>query len=109
MSTTETHTARDRLFEDFKTIVTDAEELLKATAGQSGEKIREMVRPISHLHVTFTIPKILRAWFRRNRKLLKPMVQSANWAIRNCFIPPDPVPFLHQCLFQRLNCQVFHT
>jgi len=39
MSTTETHTARDRLFEDFKTIVTDAEELLKATAGQSGEKI----------------------------------------------------------------------
>jgi ElaB/YqjD/DUF883 family membrane-anchored ribosome-binding protein len=39
MSTSETHTARDRLFEDFKTIVTDAEELLKATAGQSGEKI----------------------------------------------------------------------
>ncbi len=51
-----------------------------------GEKIRELVRPISHLHVTFTIPKILRAWFRRNRKLLKRMVQSANWAIRVYFI-----------------------
>lgn len=51
-----------------------------------GEKICELVRPISHLHVTFTIPKILRAWFRRNRKLLKLMVQSANWAIRTYFI-----------------------
>jgi ElaB/YqjD/DUF883 family membrane-anchored ribosome-binding protein len=39
MSVSETHAARDRLLEDFKTIVTDAEELLKATAGQSGEKI----------------------------------------------------------------------
>ena len=29
---------------------------------------------------------ILRAWFRRNRKLLKRMVQSANWAIRSYFI-----------------------
>ena len=47
-----------------------------------GEKIRELIKPISHVHVTFTIPKILRAWFRRNRKLLKLMVQSANWAIR---------------------------
>ena len=51
-----------------------------------GEKIRELVRPISPLHVTFTIPKMLRAWFRRNRKLLKRMVQSANWAIRSYFI-----------------------
>ena len=51
-----------------------------------GEKICELVKPISHLHVTFTIPKILRAWFRRNRKLLKLMVQSANWAIRIYFI-----------------------
>ena len=42
MSASETHTARDRLFEDFKTIVTDAEELLKATAGQSGEKIESV-------------------------------------------------------------------
>jgi len=38
-----------------------------------------------NLHVTFTIPKILRAWFRRNRKLLKRMVQSANWAMRVYF------------------------
>ena len=51
-----------------------------------GEKIRELVKPISHVHVTFTIPKILRAWFRRNRNLLKRMVQSANWAIRIYFI-----------------------
>jgi hypothetical protein len=51
-----------------------------------GEKICELVKPISHLHVTFTIPKILRAWFRRNRKLLKCMVQSANWVIRIYFI-----------------------
>jgi len=50
-----------------------------------GEKICGLVRPISHLHVTFTIPKILRAWFRRNRKLLKRMVQSANWAMRIYF------------------------
>ena len=42
MSVSETHAARDRLFEDFKTIVTDAEELLKATAGQSGEKIESV-------------------------------------------------------------------
>jgi len=26
-----------------------------------GEKIRELVKPISHLHGTFTIPKMLRA------------------------------------------------
>ena len=51
-----------------------------------GEKIRELVKPICHVHVTFTIPKNLRAWFRRNRKLLKLMVQSANWAIRIYFI-----------------------
>ena len=42
MSVSETHAARDRLLEDFKTIVTDAEELLKATAGQSGEKIESV-------------------------------------------------------------------
>ena len=51
-----------------------------------GEKVRELVKPVCHVHVTFTIPKILRAWFRRNRKLLKLMVQSANWAIRIYFI-----------------------
>jgi len=50
-----------------------------------GQKIGELVRPICHLHVTFTVPKILRAWFRRNRKLLKRMVQSANWAMRIYF------------------------
>ncbi len=39
MTTTDTNNARDRLVEDFKTVVNDAEELLKATAGQTGEKI----------------------------------------------------------------------
>lgn len=37
--TTETQAARNRLVEDFKTVVQDAEELLKATASQTGEKI----------------------------------------------------------------------
>lgn len=37
--TTETQTARDRLVEDFKTVIQDAEELLKATATQTGDKI----------------------------------------------------------------------
>jgi hypothetical protein len=32
-----------------------------------GEKICALVRAVFHLHVTFTIPKILLAWFRRNR------------------------------------------
>jgi len=50
-----------------------------------GEKVREIVKPVSHLHITFTIPKILRAYFRRNRKLLKFLVQSANWAIEKYF------------------------
>lgn len=36
---TETQTARDRLIGDFKTVVRDVEELLKATAGQTGDKI----------------------------------------------------------------------
>src|SRR3989337_2632241 len=49
------------------------------------EKVREIVKPVSHLHITFTIPKILRAYFRRNRKLLKFLVQSANWAIEKYF------------------------
>ena len=38
------------------------------------EKIAEIAKPIPHLHITFTIPKILRAYFRRNRKLLKLLV-----------------------------------
>ena len=37
--TTDTQEARDRLIEDFKTVVHDAEELLKATANQTGDKI----------------------------------------------------------------------
>ena len=45
------------------------------------EKVREIVKPVPHLHITFTIPKILRAYFRRNRKLLKLLVQSANYSI----------------------------
>src|SRR3989339_1198058 len=44
-----------------------------------------IVKPVSHLHITFTIPKILRAYFRRNRKLLKFLVQSANWTIEKYF------------------------
>lgn len=50
-----------------------------------GEKVGEIVRPVSHLHMTFTIPKILRIFFKRNRKLLKLLVQSANFAIEKYF------------------------
>ncbi len=46
------------------------------------EKVREIVKPFPHLHMTFTIPKILRGYFRRNRKLL---IQSANFAIEQYF------------------------
>ena len=45
------------------------------------EKVRENVKPFPHLHITFSIPKILRGYFRRNRKLLKLLIQSANFAI----------------------------
>ena len=34
----ETQVAKDKLVEDFKTVVSDAEELLKATASQTGER-----------------------------------------------------------------------
>jgi ElaB/YqjD/DUF883 family membrane-anchored ribosome-binding protein len=37
--TSETRAARDRLTEDLKAVLRDTEELLKATAGQTGEKI----------------------------------------------------------------------
>lgn len=37
--TSETQVARDRLVEDFKTVMHDAEELIKATANQTGDKI----------------------------------------------------------------------
>ncbi len=50
-----------------------------------GEKVREIVKSVSHIHITFTIPKILRAYFRRNRKLLKFFIQSAHYAIEKYF------------------------
>lgn len=50
-----------------------------------GEKVREIVKPVSHVHITFTIPKILRAYFRRNRKLLKLLIQSANYSMERYF------------------------
>lgn len=37
------------------------------------------------MHITFTIPKILRAYFKRNRKLLKLLVQSANFTMNTYF------------------------
>lgn len=37
--TTETQDARKRLIEDFKTVIQDAEELIKATASQTGDKV----------------------------------------------------------------------
>ena len=37
--TTETRDARDRLIEDFKAVMHDAEELLKATSNQTGDKL----------------------------------------------------------------------
>lgn len=37
--TSDTRTAKERLMDDLKAVVHDAEELLKATAGQTGEKI----------------------------------------------------------------------
>jgi ElaB/YqjD/DUF883 family membrane-anchored ribosome-binding protein len=37
--TTETQAARDKLVEDFKAVIHDAEELLKATSDQTGDKI----------------------------------------------------------------------
>ena len=36
--TSDTRTAKERLMDDLKAVVHDAEELLKATAGQTGEK-----------------------------------------------------------------------
>ena len=35
----EVHAAKERVMHDFRTIVTDAEDLLKATANQTGDKI----------------------------------------------------------------------
>ena len=36
--------AKDRLIKDFHTVITDAEELLKATANQTGERVEESLR-----------------------------------------------------------------
>jgi ElaB/YqjD/DUF883 family membrane-anchored ribosome-binding protein len=38
-SATEMQTAKDRLIQDFRAVATDAEELLKATANQTGDRI----------------------------------------------------------------------
>jgi len=38
-ATTETDVAKERLVRDFKAVVADTEELLKATASQTGEKV----------------------------------------------------------------------
>lgn len=37
--TTNTENPRDRLIADFKTVIQDAEELIKATASQTGDKV----------------------------------------------------------------------
>ncbi len=39
MTATETEVAKERLIKDFKTVVVDTEEMLKATASQTGEKV----------------------------------------------------------------------
>ena len=49
------------------------------------EKVRDIVKPFPHLHITYTIPKLLRGYFRRNRKLLKLLIQSANFVIKQYF------------------------
>ncbi|MBF0275432.1 MAG: transposase, partial [Nitrospinae bacterium] len=49
------------------------------------KKIEEIVKPVKHVHITFTIPKLLRAYFRRNRKLLTFLPKSANYAVSEYF------------------------
>ncbi len=51
-----------------------------------GEKVVEMIKEVKHIHVTFTIPKILRGYVRRNRKLLKVLVASCHYAVNAYFI-----------------------
>ena len=49
--TVETTVTKDKLVQDFKIVVADAEELLKATASQAGEKVsaaRERVQDSLH-------------------------------------------------------------
>jgi ElaB/YqjD/DUF883 family membrane-anchored ribosome-binding protein len=38
-SATDMHAAKERLMEDFRAVASDAEELLKATANQTGERV----------------------------------------------------------------------
>jgi ElaB/YqjD/DUF883 family membrane-anchored ribosome-binding protein len=48
---TEANISRDKLVQDFKIVVADAEELLKATANQAGEKVaaaRERIQESLH-------------------------------------------------------------
>lgn len=42
-----------------------------------GEKVLEIVHPLNHRHVTFTIPKLLRGYLRRIRRLGKLLLRSA--------------------------------
>jgi len=39
---TTTHPSKDKLVDDLKAIITDAEELLKLTAGQTGDKLGDV-------------------------------------------------------------------
>ena len=48
---TEANVSKDKLVQDFRTVVADAEELLKATATQAGEKVamaRERIQDSLH-------------------------------------------------------------
>ena len=60
---------------------------LKRNTATWGQKWWRQFTPLRSilLHITFTIPKILRAYFRRNRKLLKFLAQSANYSIERYF------------------------
>ena len=51
MSNEVAEVSKDKLIQDFRTVIADAEELLKATANQAGEKVavaRERIQ--DHLH-----------------------------------------------------------
>ena len=41
------------------------------------EKVLEIVHPMNHRNVTFTIPKLLRGYLRHNRRLGKLLLRSA--------------------------------
>lgn len=48
---TEANVSKDKLMQDFRTVVADAEELLRATASQAGEKVavaRERIQDSLH-------------------------------------------------------------